>query len=121
MRTSYCLVSVSVLLVGALAFGNPLLPRRDRGLQPRSEALSGLETPARGVTPVAAVPSARLYGRVWSIVSRPTQSPLHALYSKRLVLPRDVDAGRQQPVMSQPANWTPPRERGNPFGSQPPQ
>lgn len=111
MRTSYCLVSVSALLVGALAFGNPLLPRRERGLEPRLQ------------TPVPAVPSARVHGKVWSIAVRPAQSPLHALYSQRLVLPRDVDAGltpRPKPVLSQPANWTPPRERGNTFGSQQP-
>lgn len=115
MRTPCCLLSVSALLVGALAIGNPFLPPRQSGSSPkpasaeRREAAPLARRDARSIAPFAV-------RAVWQDPRvSPRRSPLWTLQQKRLVLPRDADV-----PIAVPASYTAPVV-GSDDGSRPPQ
>ena len=86
--------------MGALAFGNPLLPRRECGLQPRS--------PATSVRTEHRLQPAQAFAPIWLVRMRAPHSPVQVRGNRHLVMPRDLDAS---PVpMAQPASWVAPQD-----------
>ena len=97
MRTACCLLSASALLFGALAIGNPMLPKRGAGSSSTPLANDGLE-PRRAKPSVASQ-------NLWQMRLFAQQSPAFARELRsRIVLPGDVGhVPFAQPAMVQPA------------------
>jgi hypothetical protein len=97
MRTACCLLSASALLFGALAIGNPMLPKRGVGSSSSPLANDGLK-PRR--------PAASLLPKnLWQTRVFAHQSPAFARdLRSRIVLPGDVGhVPFAQPATFQPA------------------
>lgn len=123
MRTPCCLVSVSALLVGALALGNPFLPARgtakgepvrEGGRGVGDGAGSGSSAPFARREPRAIAPFA-LRAAWQEPRALPRRSPLLLQQRTRMVLPRDVGFEGTVPAVV-PASY---RESGADDGSRP--